>query len=333
MAQRNLAQHGLAIVLGLAVAAIFVAALVVFQVRENDLVIVTRFGKPLTERAADGGERVRIYAPGAHFKLPLVEEVWRHDNRLQCYELRKGQVEQIQTADDYQVIVTTFVLWRVGDPVTFLKAVNTTAEAENKLDDLVRNARNNVLGRHTLGELINTDAAKVQIPKIESEILAELDGVSMQKYGIKATFVGFKHIGFPEEVTSKVFDRMRAERQRRSDAYRAEGARDAQKIRAQADLTVSEMLSMAEAEAMQIRAEGDKTAAEAYAVFRKDPQLAAFLRKLEALRQAVSDKTTLVLDTQTPPYDLLLPGATKLRAGPVARPAAGNPGPTTPETK
>ena len=72
------------------------------------------------------------------------------------------------------------------------------------------------------------------------------------------------------------------------------------------------MLAKAEGEAKRIRAEGDKTAAEHYAVFRKNPELAAFLRKLDALRLTLSEKTTLVLDTNTPPYDLLKPGATKL---------------------
>ena len=309
MSERTLSQHWPALLLGVLVTCIFVAALVIFTVDETETAVVLTFGKARTE----AGGAVKEFKPGLHWKLPYpIESVWTHDNRLQCYELKKGQVEQIQTVDEYQIVVTTYVLWRVGNAGTFLKAVNTTAEAENKLDDVVRNARSNVLGKHTLAELINVDASKVRLTEIEAEILKELRGVALDKYGIQVEFLGFKHIGFPEDVTNKVFERMQAERQRKSEKYRSDGRRDAQKIRSLADLKVSETLATAEAEAKRIRAEGDRTAAEYYAVFSKNPELAAFLRKLDSLRQTVSEKTTLILDTQTPPYDLLAPNAGQL---------------------
>jgi len=291
---------------------IFISALVVFEVKQTEDAVVMTFGKPRME-TVDKATRVKVYKPGLHYKWPYpIETVWTHDNRLQCYELKKAQIEQCQTKDEYQVIVSTYVLWKVGDPGTFLKAVNSTAEAENKLDDVVRNARSNVMGQHNLTELINIDSSKVKIQEIEAEILKGVEGIAMDKYGIRVTMVGFKHLGFPEQVTNKVFDRMRAERGRKSDKYLAEGKRDAQRIRSETDLQASSKLVQAEAEAKRIRAEGDRAAAEYYAVFSKNPELAAFLRKLESLRQTISEKTTLILDTRTPPYDLLLPGATDL---------------------
>ncbi len=321
MAERTLAQHWPAMVLGVVVAVVFVVALIVFEVKETEVAVLMTFGKPTTE-LRDGAENVKAFAPGLHLKWPApIQTVWRHDNRRQCYELKRGQVEQVQTKDDYQVIVTTYVLWRIGDPGIFLKAVNSTSEAENKLDDVVRNARNSVLGQHNLTDLINVDPSKVMIGQIEQEILKGLSAVALKKYGIEVVLLGFKHIGFPEEVTTKVFDRMQAERQRKSEKYRSEGKRDAQKIKALADQQASDVLAKAEAESKQIRAEGDRQAAEFYAKFSANPELAAFLRKLDSLRQTVSEKTTLVLDTQTPPYDLLLPGATTLKASPVSAPA------------
>lgn len=314
MSERKTTQHWPAIVLGSVVAVIFVAALVTFQVQETELAVVMRFGRPKTTGAA-----VRVYEPGLHLRWPYpIETVWRHDRRLQCYELKKGQVEQTQTRDNQQVIVTTYALWRVGDPAVFLKAVNTTPEAESKLDDVVRNARNNVLGRHALTELINVDRNLVKIGAIEAEILGELREVALTRYGIDVTFVGFKHIGFPEDVTNAVFSRMQEERKGKAEKYRSEGRRDAQRIRSQAEQQASDIMAKAEAEAKQIRAEGDRLAAEHYAVFSRNPQLAAFLRKLESLRETISEKTTLVLDTRTPPYDLLLPGATRLDGAPAA---------------
>ncbi|MEI8079546.1 MAG: protease modulator HflC [bacterium] len=309
----SLAQHWPALLLGVLVGGVFIAAMLVFQVRQTDLALLLTFNKPDTITVA-GVEQARVFPPGLHFKWPYpIQSVWTHDNRIQCYELKKGQYEQVQTSDDYQVIVSTYVLWRVGDPGRFLRAVGKTTEAEAKLDILVRNARNGVLGRHALGDLINVDPAKVEIPQIEGEILNDLRGVALNEFGIEALLVGFRHIGFPEEVTTKVFDRMIAERNRTAENYRAAGRRDAQKIRAGADLEASNLLAGADAEAKGIRADGDRAAAGYYSVFSQAPELAAFLRKLEALRQVVTDKTTLVLDTATPPYDLLRPGATDLK--------------------
>jgi membrane protease subunit HflC len=275
--------------------------------------VVKTFGKPRVAVDPDGQERVRIYEPGLHWQWPYpIDTLWRHDSRVHCYELEKGRVEQIQTRDDYQVIVTTYVLWRVGDAGLFLKRVDSTDQAEPLLDNVVRNSRNLILGRHSLSELISTEAGQTSMRDIEEEMLEHLRATAMAEYGIEVVDLGFRHLGFPEAVSLKVFERMRAERARKSERYLAEGAREAQRIRSAADREVSDILARAQAEAKGIRGRGDEEAAMHYAVFRENPELAAFLRKLEALRTTLSNDTTLVLDTQTPPYDLLRPGATEL---------------------
>ena len=312
MSKRPFAQHWPVMLLGVVVVLIFLAVLVTFEVKETEYAVVRRFGAPRMEMV-DGKKMVKVYPPGPHWKLPApIDTVWTHDNRLQCYELRQGQVEQTPTADGYQIVVTTYVLWKVGDAGLFLSRLGTTVAAEESLDNIVRNSRSIVLGRHSLTELINADPTKVHIPEIEKEVLDHLRANAMKDYGIDVEYLGFKLLGFPEQVSAKVFARMRAERNRQSEKYRADGRRDAERIRAQADLEASRILSEAEAKAKGIRAEGDKSAAESYAAFRQDPELAAFLRKLDSLRQTLSEKTTLIVDTNTPPYDLLLPGATDL---------------------
>ncbi len=312
MTKRKFMQHWPIMVLALVVVFIFLITLVAFEVKETEYAFILRFGKPKTH-LVDGKEEVRIYKPGLHFKWPYpIEGVWRHDNRLHCFELTKGQVEQIQTADNYQVIVSTYVLWKVGDPALFKKRVGTTAEASSQLNDLVRDSRNTVLTQYKLTELINVDAKQLKIRDAEQDILEILADRAMKNYGIEVREVGFKHLGFPETVTTKVFERMRAERNRKSKKYRAEGKRDAQRIRARADLMVSQRLAEAEADAQRIRAEGDQKAAEYYAVFSSNPELAAFLRKLDSLRKTLTETTTLIVDTETQPFDLLRPGAIDL---------------------
>ena len=322
MAERKLGIHWPVLVLGIVVAAVFVIVLFVFEVKETEYAVVKRFGRPRQE-TVDGQSRVRVYRPGLHAKVPFVDTVWRHDRRWHCYELRRGQVEQMQTADHYQVILTTFVLWRVGDPYTFLRAIATTDDAEKNLDELVRHSRNNVIGRYSLPEMINVEAGNIRIPEIEADMLAGVSDIALREYGIEVKHIGIKHLGFPQEVTAKVFERMQAERRRLAEKYRAEGLRDAQKIRAEADLKVQNLLNDARGEATRIRGEGDSKAAEYYQVFKDNPELAAFLRRLDALRNTLSDKTTLIIDTNTPPYDLLLPGAVDFQN--LAQPKATSP--------
>ena len=96
----------------------------------------------------------------------------------------------------------------------------------------------------------------------------------------------------------------------------AEGKSEAQRIRSEADRKAAETISQAEAEAKKIRGEGDELAAKNYAVFRKNPELALFLRNLEALKISLTDKDTLILDTDTPPFTLLKPGAINLKQSP-----------------
>jgi len=308
MRKRDIVQHWAIICLAVVVVSIFSVVLITFEVKETEFGVVKRFGSP--RKGNDG--KIKIYDSGLHCRIPFVDEIWKHDNRLQCFELKRGQTEQIQTRDEYQIVVTTYVLWRVGDAGLFLKRLSSTAKAEDKLGDVVRNSRNIVLGRRDLSELIGTDDTKVHMADIEKEILEGLQKTALEEYGIDVQYLGFKHVGFPEKVTLKVFDRMRAERKRHSVKYLADGEREAQRIRANADREVSDILAQAQADAKEIRAEGDQMAAKHYSVFQKNPELAAFLRKLDSLRLTLSKKTTLILDTNTPPYDLLLPGATDL---------------------
>jgi membrane protease subunit HflC len=307
--KRSLMQHWPVVVLAVVVVAIFLAGLVTFQVRETEIAVVKRLGKA----KEDAGGKVIVYEAGLHWKLPFVEDVWRTDKRLQTYELKRGRVEQITTSDNNQIVVSVYVLWRVKDPALFFRSFPPPdSDYSSELDALVRSARNNVLPQHALAELVNTDPAKARLPEIEKEILAQVQGPALTQYGIEAVDIGFKHIGFPEQVTQKVFARMRAEREKRAQEYLSQGVRDAQRIRAEADREASDTVAKAQAESKRIRAEGDEQAAKSYAVFQEEPELAAFLRKLDALRLALSEKSTVVFDTKTPPFDLFEQGATDI---------------------
>ena len=97
---------------------------------------------------------------------------------------------------------------------------------------------------------------------------------------------------------------MKQERDTAAKKFRAEGNTVAQKIRTDADRAKQEILADAQAQAKKLMAEGDAEAAKYYSVFNQDPELASFLRKLDSLKRIVSTKTTLVLDTDSTPFDI-----------------------------
>jgi membrane protease subunit HflC len=107
---------------------------------------------------------------------------------------------------------------------------------------------------------------------------------------------------------------MVAERKQFADKNLAEGKREAKEIRIKAEREKTIAIADAEAKAQKIRAEGDAAAAEFYQVFKEQPELAEFLRKLDALRSVMKGRTTVVFDTAVPPFDLLKPGAGKIPA-------------------
>ena len=304
-------------IVGLAclVVVIFLVAMMSFQVKETEYAVIKTFGKS----KVDANGQIITYPPGLHFKRPFVDSVWRFDKRLQCYELTKGHLEQLTTKDQYQIIVSTYVFWRVGDPGKFLKRLKSVEEVEEKLDAAVRDSRNSIIPMHNFSELVSTETSDSKMAEIENAMLSDVSKKTMEDFGIEVTKIGFRQLGFPETVTTKVFDRMRAERENHSQRLLAEGLSEAQKIRSEADRKASEIRSQAEADAKRIRGEGDEIAAKHYAVFQKNPDLAIFLRSLDALKNSLGAQDTLILDTDTPPFTLLKPNAATLGAKPATK--------------
>jgi membrane protease subunit HflC len=278
---------------GLIVTALFVLLQVLFIVREGEAVVVTTFGKPVRQ-LTDAGLYMRWPWP--------VQRVYRFDHRTHTLE---GAFEETLTRDGKNILVAVYAGWRIKEPIQFLERVGTVEQAERNLDSLLRSEKNAVLGQFPLAGLINTNADAVQFEAIERQMLANVQPEAVARYGAEVQFLGIRKIGLPESITEKVFARMNAERQEVAERYRSEGEGEAIKLRAAADSTRNQLLAKAEAEAKGIRAEGDAQAAEAYQVFEKDPELAMFLRKLEALELTLKDKATVVLSSETAPFDLL----------------------------
>jgi membrane protease subunit HflC len=223
-----------------------------------------------------------------------------------------GKLEETLTADRHNIIIGIFAIYRIKDPVVLFQHERTIEQAEENLNSLMRSAKNEVVGRYRFSDFVNT-GDKNKLSTIEDDIKKLLFQVALKNYGLEITNVGIKSLGIPEKVTGKVIERMKSERQSKSQAIRQEGIKMGHKIKDEADKECKEKIAVATAHAKIIRSEGDADAAAYYSVFKEEPALALFLKKLDALKRIVKYKTTLIIDTKTAPFDLLQAGAEKLK--------------------
>ena len=275
------------------IVAIMVLYLVSFQVREIESVLVTTFGKPTRE----------ITEPGWYFKWPApIQRVHPFDSRMRIFEAELGETT---TKGAVPIIVNTFIVWKIAEPLEFFNAVGTVKEAENKLRSQLGDTQNKIIGRHYFAEFINSDPAKIKFEEIQNEMLIDLKQAVREDYGIEIKTLGIKQLKVSEDVSKDVFERMRAERNRKTEATIAEGNAEATRIRADADSKKTELLAAAEARAKAIRAEGDAEAAKYYKLLDEDPEFAIFLRKIEALKKYLEKRSTIVFSADMEPFELL----------------------------
>jgi membrane protease subunit HflC len=267
--------------------------LVAFQVRETESALVTRFGKPVRE----------ITEPRLYFKWPSpIERVHRFDSRMQVFEADIGETT---TKGAVPIIVNTYVVWRIAEPLQFLNSVGTVKEAETKLYSQITDTQNRIIGRHSFGEFINSDPAQIKFKQIEEEMLADLEQIVSDEYGIEIKTLGIKQLKVSKDVSKDVFERMKTERQRRTTTTIARGEVEASNIEKDTLLKRSKLLSTADARAKTIRGQGDAEAAKYFKELEEEPELAMFLRNLEALEKILKERSTIVIPAESEPFQLL----------------------------
>lgn len=288
-----MSKRALIILAGLSVAGLLILMQLIFIVREGDAVVLTTFGRPVRAHTEAG-----LYG---RWPWPI-QRVYRFDHRVHSFE---GPLEQIITRDGKNVLVALFAGWRIMEPIPFLERVGTADQAERNLEGLLRNFTSATFGRYPFSNLVNVQSESIRFDEIENEILKAVRAEAETRYGIEVVFLGIRRIGLPESITERVFDRMRAERTELAERYRSEGESEALRIRSEADSRREQVLARSAAEAKRIRSEGEAQAAISYRVFSENPDFAIFLRKLDMLEEIMTNKTTVVLGSETEPFDLL----------------------------
>ncbi|MEO6184354.1 MAG: protease modulator HflC [Verrucomicrobiota bacterium] len=290
----------LTLTIGILLVVIFGSLLFTFQVRHTEVALVTTFGKPTRDYNTDPDRP----EPGLKAKWPWpIQKVLKFDKRIQNFEADK--FSETQTRDGKNILVTVYAGWTITDPKLFRERFSgEIPRAEQHLEKLINNAKNNVVGQHPFSDFISTNPEELKFARIEGEIRDSLKDNAAQ-YGIHINFLGIKKLGLPENITQKVFDRMKAERMRVVDGIKAQGEAEASKIMTAADRDRAEILSKAKATAIEIRGKAEAEAQKSYEIFEKNPALAILLMKNDALKLSLQERSTLILNQSTPPLDLL----------------------------
>ncbi len=298
-------RNTLTLAIGILLLLIVGLLLFVFQVRKSEVVVVTTFGKPTRE----------ITKPGPYLKWPWgIQMVHRFDQRTQNFE---DKVTEGLTSDSFNLLTSVYVGWKITQPTNFFpKFAGTSkpiAEAERVLERLLSNAKSAVVGKHPLSDFVSASDNGKSFINIENEILAAVQSqVRANNYGLDIEFLGIKKLQLPESVTQSVFERMTSERKVLADKSQFEGEAEAQKIRSDAERRAQEVLANAEGQATGIRAKGEAEAAKSLEVFQQNPDLANFLFGLTALEGSLKDRSILIFDQNTPPFNLLRGVSTNL---------------------
>ncbi len=282
------------LIAGLGIAVFGLLPLCSYQVRTTEVAIVETFGKYRT-----------VTEPGLKWKLPWpIQKVQKLDRSLQFLE---SKYEENYLADGKNLVLTMFAVWKIDDPARFRESLGSRDAAQRILTDMIRTEKGVVLARHPIDHLISTNPQQRQFEQIETEILDRVQTKAADKYGIHIEAVGIEQMLLPPKITKPVFERMASERRNKAGIIRQAGEYEATLIKADAKRKSDEIRNKARFEAAGIRSDGDEEAAKLYEEIQGEEgkQFAIFLRQLDALDEIMSRQTTLVIDRDVPPFNLL----------------------------
>jgi len=271
--------------IALAIVLLVVADASLFTVDQTQQMLITQFGDPV---------RV-ITQPGLHAKKPFIQDVIPFDKRLLGVELPG---EEVILGDQRRLIVDSFVIFRIKDPLRYYQAVGSGDFAiQGRLSSIVTGSLRRVLGNNTLSQVLSLDRDRI-MATIRSEVNAEMPG-----FGVSIEDVRIRRADLPPENTQAILQRMQSERQRIAALARAEGAEASAKIRADADRERTVLLAEANATADRLRGEGEAEATGIFAkAFGQDPWFFGVWRTLQGYRDTFANGAARLVITPDNEY-------------------------------
>ena len=267
---------------------IFVVALAVvllnsiFTVDERELALKFRFGEVIQTG----------YEPGLHFKVPFVNNVQKYPKRILTIN---NPQELFLTLEKKNLYVDFFIKWKINDVQQYYRATGgDELVAAQRLLETVKDGIRSEFAKRTVIEVVSEERRDIMADMLDRG--AE-NAVTL---GIELIDVRVKKIELSDEVSESVYNRMRQERARFASELRAEGAENAEIIRAEADRDVTVIVANAYKDSEIIKGEGDAKQTEIYAsAYQKDSEFYSFTRSIEAYKKSIgTGNDILVLDTK-----------------------------------
>ncbi len=256
-----------------AIAGIFMLGMMsIFTVNETEKAIKFQLGEIVKDN----------YTPGIYFKWPLINNIKKFDGRIQTMD---SQPERFLTAEKKNVIVDSFVKWRIGNVKTFYTVVaGDTNQANLRLDQIIKDAFRSEFSKRNIKQLVSTDRKKIR------DILIQNSKKVAADLGLEIIDVRVKRIDLPPDVSNSVFLRMEAERARVAREFRSQGAEAAERIRADADRQRVVTLGNSFRDAEKLRGEGDAKSSEIYATaYGADLEFFTFYRSMNAYKNVFAN--------------------------------------------
>ncbi|MEN8261423.1 MAG: protease modulator HflC [Pseudomonadota bacterium] len=250
----------------------------VFTVHETEKAIKFQLGEIVKED----------YEPGFHWKMPFINNVKKFDARILTLD---SKPERFLTSEKKNVIVDSFVKWRIDDVSTFYTTVAGDAlQANLRLEQIIKDSVRGEFSKRTIKELVSDQRGRIR------QIMVKNTSPPARKLGIKIVDIRIKRVDLPPDVSTSVYRRMEAERARVAREFRSQGAEAAERIRADADRQSQIIVAEAYRDAEVKRGEGDAASAEIYAKsFGQDTEFFTFYRSLTAYKKTFRNKGDLLV--------------------------------------
>ncbi len=255
----------------------FVAKSALFTVSETEHAIIMQFGDP---------KRV-ISEPGLSYKMPFIQDVQYYEKRVLNLD---PPTESMLLSDQKRVLLDSFVRYRIKDPLEFYKTVRTEQVVRSRLATITNSVIRDIVGNATLTRLLSEERTGLLAHIVENL------NPQAQKFGIEIVDVRFVRTDLPDEVSERVYARMRAEREREAKEFRAEGFEVSQRIKANADRQAIVIKAEAQRQSEILRGEGEGQRTRLLNdAFGQDPDFFAFYRSMQAYEGALGSEGTFMV--------------------------------------
>ena len=240
---------------------------------------------------------MRLIEPGLHVKTPFIETVTYFDRRLLVFD---APPDSLLTKDKKRLIIDVYARGKIVEPLRFFRTMRTEEQARSRAIDIISSELRREVASENQAEIITKERDKVMNNVLEAS------SPKLLEFGIEVVDVRIKRADFPDEIAESVYARMQAERKRKADRERAEGAEADAEIRADVDKQATIILAEAERDAQILRGQGEAEAARLFAAaLEQDPEFYSFQRKLETYSKSLSNNTTLVLPADNDLFEWL----------------------------